>query len=39
MASPPLPFLETLNFSDLSKITNGMIQYNLAWPQFPTKIL
>ena len=33
-----LPFLETLNFLDLSKLTNDPIRYSSSWPPVPTKL-
>ena len=35
---PKLPFLETLNFLDLSKITNDLVRHNSSWPPIPTKL-
>lgn len=33
-----LPFLATLNFPYLSKLTNDPIRYNPCWPLVPTKL-
>ena len=35
---PRLPILATLNFLDLSKLTNNPIQYSPGWPPVPTKL-
>lgn len=35
---PQLPFLATLKFPDLSKLTNYLIRYNLGWPLVLTKL-
>ena len=37
-APPRLPFLATLNLSNLSKLTNDPIFYTLGWPSVPTKL-
>ena len=38
-APPHLPFLATLKFLDLLKLTNDPIQYSLGWPLVPTNYL
>jgi hypothetical protein len=37
-ASTKLPFLDTLELSDLSKLTNDPIRHHFAWPPVPVKI-
>ena len=38
MAQPRLPFLATLKFLDLSRLTNDMVSHDLTWSFVPTKI-
>jgi hypothetical protein len=33
-----LPYLDSLNLPDLTKLTNDLILHNLAWPNMPTKL-
>ena len=35
----PLPFLETLELPDLSKLTNDPIMHHPTWPPVPVRIL
>ena len=35
---PNLPFLETLNFLDLSKLMNELMQHSVAWPHVPMNL-
>jgi hypothetical protein len=35
---PQMPYLDSLNILDLTKLTNDPILYNLAWPTIPTKL-
>jgi hypothetical protein len=37
-APTKLPFLATLEFPDLSKLTNNPIRHHFAWPLVPVKI-
>ena len=36
--NPQLPFLATLELSDVSKLTNDPILHNSYWPPVPTKV-
>jgi hypothetical protein len=35
---PRLPFLTTLNLSDLSKLMNDLVSHDPTWPPIPTKL-
>ena len=35
---PRLPFLATLNFTDLSRLMNNLVSYDPAWPAIPNKL-
>ena len=38
MAQPSLPFLASLNLSDLSKITKDLVSHNTMWLVVPAKL-
>jgi hypothetical protein len=38
MSQPHLPFLDTLNLPDLSKLMNDPVNHDPTWPRVPTKI-
>jgi hypothetical protein len=35
---PHMPYLASLNISDLTKLTNDPILHNPTWPAMPTKL-
>ena len=37
-AQPRLPLLATLNFPNLSRLTNNPVSYDPAWPAVPTNL-
>ena len=37
MEQPSLPFLSTLNFPDLSKLTNDLVSHDPMWSVVPAK--
>jgi hypothetical protein len=38
MSQPRLPFLATLNLSDLAKLMNDPMSHDPTWPPVPTKL-
>ena len=38
MAQPRLPFLVTLSFLDLSRLTNDPVSHDPTWPTVPPKL-